>query len=235
MIRYVESDFETASRADLKKIGAWKYASDMSTFMLSLQLKLVIDGRPQPTRVLTEKQIHAIDPELLELCNDPTVIFLAHNAAFEQAMWHFHMVPAGYPPLPPERWHDTMATCGMKALPLGLDAAIIALDLPVKKDMDGHRHMLRMCKPDLKDTWDHHTPENLQRLYEYGAIDVEAQLGLYQATKGLGASERHSWILDQKINQKGILIDTNFVDACIDVLNQVRDKDLRLKFLLTRF
>lgn len=222
MIRYVEADFETASEANLLKIGAWKYAADMTTFMLSLQLKLVIDNRPQPTRVLTEAQIHAIDPELLELCRDPTVTFLAHNAGFEQAMWKFHMEPIGYPPLPPERWHDTMAVCGMKALPLGLDAAVTALELPVKKDMDGHRHMLTMCKPDRHGTWSHHTPENLKRLYEYGAADVEAQLGLYQATKGLGVSERHSWVLDQKINQKGILIDTDFVDACIDILDQVR-------------
>jgi hypothetical protein len=31
-MRYVVADFETASRADLQKIGAWKYAADMSTF-----------------------------------------------------------------------------------------------------------------------------------------------------------------------------------------------------------
>ncbi len=106
-MRYVEADFETASRADLKKIGAWKYAADMTTFMLMLQIKVVADGKLMPTRVLREKQIHAIDAELLELCNDPTVIFLCHNAGFEQAMWHYHMVPIGYPPMPPERWHDT--------------------------------------------------------------------------------------------------------------------------------
>ena len=221
-MRYVETDFETASRADLKKIGAWKYAADDSTFMLMLQIKVVIDERPQPTRVLLEKEIHAIDAELLELANDPTVIFLCHNAGFEQAMWHFHMVPIGYPPLGPERWHDTMAVCAMKALPLGLDAAITALELPIQKDMDGHRLMLTMCKPDRLGGWSHHNEFNIARLGEYGARDVEAQLGLYQATKGLGPSERHTWVLDQKIQQRDILIDIEFVDACMDVLEQVR-------------
>lgn len=221
-MRFVEADFETASRADLKKIGAWKYAADMSTFMLMLQLKVVDDGKLLPTRVLREKQIHALDPELLELCNDPTVIFLCHNAGFEQAMWKFHMEPIGYPPLPPERWHDTMAVCAMKALPLGLDAAIIALELPIQKDMDGHRHMLVMCKPDRLDGWSHHNDFNIDRLADYGARDVEAQLGLYQATKGLGPSERHTWILDQYIQQRGIKIDVEFVHACMDVLEQVR-------------
>ena len=221
-MRYVVADFETASRADLKKIGAWKYSQDMSTFMLCLSIKVVTDGRPAPSRVLSEKQIFALDPELMALAKDPEVIFVAHNGSFEEGMWENHMVPAGYPPLPPERWHDTMAVAAMKALPLGLDAVVTALELPVKKDMEGQAHMLKMCKPDKDGGWSHHTPENLQKLYDYCAGDTDAQYGVYVATKGLGAAERHTWVLDQRINQRGILIDREFVHACIDVLDQVR-------------
>ncbi len=221
-MKYVVADFESASRADLQKIGAWKYAADMSTMVLCLAIKVVTDERPAPSRAMSEKQLHKIDPELMELCNDPAVIFVAHNAGFEQAMWRFHMVPMGYPELPPERWHDTMAVAGMKALPLGLDALVTALELPVKKDMDGHRHMLIMCKPDRDGGWSHHNEFNLKRNYDYCEADVEAQYGVYVATQGLGPSERHTWILDQKVNQRGIKIDREFVHACIDVLDQVR-------------
>lgn len=221
-MRHVTLDKETASCADLLKVGAWRYAADFSTFILSIQIKLRIDGRPMPTRVLSSRQIAALDSELMELARDPEVIFKAHNAGFEQAMWHFHMVPMGYPPLPPERWHDTMAVAAMKALPMGLDALVTALELPIRKDMDGHRHMLFMCKPDRQGGWSHHTPENLQRLYEYGGTDADAQDGVYEATKGLGKSERETWIIDQRINQRGIKIDKPFVHACMDVLDQVR-------------
>lgn len=221
-MRSVVADFETASRADLQKIGAWKYAADMTTFPLCLSLKLIVDKRPAPAFCLSEAQLHGLDPRLLELSRDPEVIFIAHNAGFEQAMWHFHMVPMGYPPLPPERWHDTMAAAAMKALPLGLDAVVTALELPVKKDMEGHAHMLKMCKPDRDGGWSHHTPENLQRLYDYCNGDVDAQYGVYVSTQGLGPSERHTWVLDQKIQQRGLKIDTEFVRACIDVLDQVR-------------
>ena len=221
-MRYVTADFETASRADLQKIGAWKYASDFSTFPLCLSLKVRVDGKPERTRSLSEKQLHARDAGLMELAHDPATIFIAHNAGFEQAMWHFHMVPMGYPPLPPERWHDTMAVCAMRALPLGLDAAVTALELPIKKDMDGHRHMLIMCKPDRYGEWSQHNDFNLEKLYRYCDADVEAQDGVYQVTKGLGASEREAWIIDQRINQRGILIDREFVGACMDVLEQVR-------------
>lgn len=222
MGRYVVADFETASHADLQKVGAWKYAADMSTFPLCLSLKIVVDGKPQPAFCLSESMLHGLDKRLLDLCNDPTVIFLAHNGGFEQAMWHFHMVPMGYPVLPPERWHDTMAVAAHKALPLGLDACVTALELPMKKDMDGHRHMLMMCKPDSKGGWSHHTKENLERLYTYCNSDVDAQYGIYLATGALGPIERHTWILDQRVNQRGIKIDVKFVDACIDVLDQVR-------------
>lgn len=221
-MRYVVLDFETASRADLQKIGAWKYAADMSTFPLCLALKVVTDNKPAPTRVLTEKQLHAVDPELLELANDEKVIFVAHNAAFEQAMWKFHLEPMGYPACPPEKWHDTMAVAGMKALPLGLDALVTALELPVRKDMEGHRHMLVMCKPDKHGGWSQHNEFNLNRLYEYCDGDVGAQYGAYIATQGLGTSERETWIIDQRVNQRGIKIDREFVHACMDVLDQVR-------------
>lgn len=221
-MRYVVADFETASRADLQKQGAWKYAQDMSTFPLCLALKVVVDGRPAPSRVLGESELAARDPELMELANDPTVIFVAHNAGFEQGIWKFQMEPMGYPPLPPERWHDTMAVAGMKALPLGLDALVTALELPVKKDMDGHRLMMVMCKPDRIGGWSQHNEFNLSRLKEYCAGDTEAQYGVYVSTNGLGPSERHTWILDQRINQRGIKIDKEFVHACIDVLDKVR-------------
>lgn len=221
-MRFAVIDFETASRADLRKIGGWKYGEDLSTFPICLSMKVIEDGKPQPTRCMSERQLAALDRELLELANDSAVILVAHNASFEQAMWKFHMVPMGYPELPPERWHDTMAVAAMKGLPLGLDALVSALELPVKKDMDGHRHMLIMCKPDRNDGWSHHNDFNMQRLYEYCDGDVNAQYGVYQTTRGLGPSERHTWVLDQKVNQRGVKIDREFVHACMDVLEQTK-------------
>lgn len=222
MSRKVIFDFETASCTDLQKVGAWKYAADMSTFITHLSIKVIVDNRPQPTFCLLEKQLFAIDERLMELAKDPEVIFIAHNASFEAAMWHFHMVPMGYPVLPPERMHDTMAVAAMKALPLGLDALVTALELPVKKDMEGHRLMMQMCKPDRYGGWSHHNEFNLSREADYCNGDTNAQYGVYVSTQGLGADERHTWIIDQKIQQRGLKIDTDFVRACVDVLNQVR-------------
>jgi DNA polymerase bacteriophage-type len=214
--------FETASRCDLRKRGAWVYSQDQSTFICCAGYKLVIDGKPQPTRVLSEAEFLKPDPALLALAQDPEVIFMAHNCSFECGMWEHHAVPAGYPPLPPERWHDTMATAAMKGLPLGLDALTTALELPVRKDMEGHALMMKLCKPDRDDTWQHHTPDAIARLKTYNIGDCDGQYASYVATGGLGASERGTWIADQRINQRGIKVDREFVHACMDVLDQVR-------------
>lgn len=221
-MKYVVHDYETASRCDLLKCGAWVYAQDFSTFIVCYGYKVVEDGKPRQTRVLTEKEVLAGDPELMALASDPDVIFMAHNNGFEAAMWKYHMEPAGYPPLPPERCHDTMAVAAMKALPMGLDALTTALELPIRKDMEGHRHMLTMCKPDRSDSWAHHTPENVQRVIEYNVGDVDSQHASYVATGGLGRSERETWIADQRICQRGIKIDREFIHSCMDVLEQVR-------------
>ena len=221
-MRYVVFDFETASCCDLLKSGAWRYAQDFSTFLTHVGFKVVVDHIPQPTRVLWGAGVNRVDPELLELAQDPAVIFCAHNCSFEMGMWKFHMVPLGYPDIPIERWHDTMASAAMHSLPLGLDALGAALELPIRKDMEGHRLMLQMCKPDKDGNWSHHTPEKMQREAQYNVTDVDSQFQVYLATGGLGAGERAVWMTDQRINQRGVLVDVPFVHACIDVLNQVR-------------
>jgi DNA polymerase bacteriophage-type len=221
-MRYVVLDFESASSCDLLKSGAWRYSMDFSTFITHIGFKVVVDNIPRPTRVLKGAECNRVDPELHELACDPSVMFLCHNSSFEMAMWKYHMVPLGYPELSIDRWHDTMASAAMHSLPLGLDPLTNALDLPIKKDMEGHRLMLKMCKPDKEGGWSQHTPENMQREAEYNVTDVDGQFGVYLATQGLGAEERQIWLTDQIINQRGILIDTNFVHACVDVLNQVR-------------
>ena len=223
MNRYVVLDFESASSCDLLKSGAWKYAQDFSTFLTHIGFKVVENNLPRPTRVLWRPgEIMRVDPELFELANDPNVMFVAHNCSFEIGMWRFHMVPLGYPDIPNERFHDTMAVAARKSLPLGLDPLTRALNLPVQKDMEGHRLMLKMCKPDKDGGWSQHTHENMQREAEYNVGDVDSQYSAHLALGGLGAEERQVWLDDATINQRGVLVDVPFVRACQDVLEMVR-------------
>jgi len=221
-VRYVVLDFESASACDLLKCGAWKYSQDFSTYLTHVGFKVVVDHMPRPTRVIWRGgELNRVDPELYELASDPEVMFVAHNCSFEIGMWREHMVTLGYPDIPNERYHDTMAVAASRSLPLGLDPLTKALDLPIQKDMEGHRLMLQLCKPDKDGGWSHHTPEKLQREAEYNVVDVDSQYSAHLALGGLG-EERKVWLIDQRINQRGILVDVPFVRACMDVLDQVR-------------
>jgi DNA polymerase len=219
---YIVADFETHSCADLNKVGAWRYAEDVSTGVLCLGYKIVRDGEAQPTVVITEAQILAKHKELHDLCLDPAVIFVAHNAGFEQAIWHHVMVGQfGWPALPPERWHDTMAVAARKTLPMGLEKVGEVLNLNVQKDREGHRLMMQMCKPG-KDGYFDHSPAKMQRLIQYNIGDVDTQYHLHKRLGGLGADERRVWIQDQVANQRGILVDVPYVRQCISLLEQAR-------------
>jgi DNA polymerase bacteriophage-type len=230
MTTYVVLDFETSSCADLKKVGAWRYAEDVSTMILCLGYKVVRDGKPSPTVVLTESDIAIMvnkAAELLALVKDPSVIFVAHNAQFEQAIWHHIMVRQfKWPALPPERWHDTMAVAARRTLPLKLEHVGEVLNLNIRKDMDGHRLMMQMAKPGRDGNFDH-SPERMQRLVQYNVGDVDTQYELHRKlgglTEGSGAiSERRIWIHDQRVNQRGIMVDVPYVEKCMELLERAK-------------
>ena len=154
-MRYVVLDFESCSSRDLKGSGAAEYALDASTFLLSIGYKIIDDGLIHHTRIIYRDDCRQIDDELLELAQDPLTMFVCHNAGFEILMWAAHMVKIGYPPLNPERWHDTMAVAARKALPMGLEALCDALETPIRKDKEGYTIMMRMCKPNKDGTYNH--------------------------------------------------------------------------------
>ncbi len=72
----------------------------------------------------------------------------AHNAEFETAVWH-HVCHKrmGWPDLPREKLRCSAARAAMCALPRSLGAACAVLGLPIQKDGEGHKLMMKFCKP----------------------------------------------------------------------------------------
>jgi len=218
-----QSDFETASCADLTKVGAWRYAEDPSTFILCMSVGVIRDGKEEETLSFTERQLREFDPRLKALVDNPEVMFIAHNAQFEQAIWWFIMHKQyGWPHLPPERWHDTMAVAARRTLPMALEKLGEALRLPIQKDMEGHRLMMKMCKPGKDGMFDH-KPEDLRRLMAYCDRDVATQNQVHFRLGGLGPSERAAWLRNQQANQRGIRIDVGYVRQCMGLLETARE------------
>ena len=87
-MRYVTLDFETASLCDLKLCGAWRYAEDITTEILCLCWE--VDNARGGWCPDSGERDYAL---LRALCKDPDILFIAHNAGFEKAIWRRIMVP----------------------------------------------------------------------------------------------------------------------------------------------
>lgn len=223
----VHIDFETRSTCDLKKAGVYRYAEDPTTEIIVMSWR-VSDGPIQ--------RWSPGDPDPLDLlnaiCADATVV--AHNAGFERAIWNAK-TPSHWPRLVVRQQDCTMARGLAVALPGSLDMLAHALKLPVQKDKDGQRLMMQMCKPrrmqDGQPVW-WEDEEKLERLGLYCDRDVETECKADEALPPLSDSERRVWILDQTINDRGVMIDRASVDRALDVVSEaLRRADERMWWL----
>jgi DNA polymerase bacteriophage-type len=154
---------------------------------------------------------HGTDSELWDLAHDPEVVFVAHSASFEKAIWRNIMVPMyGFPNIPNEQWADTQAVCAMRALPLGLDDTVRVLRLSGTKDTVASKDTIALSKPDKRGFYTKlRAPKNF--VYSYCAGDVRAEVGLHQRLGLLPKIEQEVWQLDQTVNERGVRIDLDFV------------------------
>jgi len=228
----VTIDFETRSACDIRKHGAWVYSEHPTTEVLCLGVK----WEGQEAKSFRPEEIDDIG-RVRKLCWVADEIW-AHNAEFEYAIWTNVCVKKyGWPPLPIDKLRDTAALAAMWALPRSLDGAGRALGLDVTKDKEGHRLMLKLCKPRRprkaereagvpEDAllW-HEKPEEMERLFEYCRHDVAAEEELMLALKArLPEKEFRIWQLDQAINRRGIGADIEGAKAMIEMVNEHKDR-----------
>lgn len=200
-------DFETYSAADLPACGLDNYATDPSTGVHCMAF--CFDDEPVQLwfEALADNP-WSIQEVSRHIKAGGTVV--AHNAAFELAIWNNVCVPKyGWPPLKAEQMRCTMAQAYAMSLPGSLDKASAALVLTQAKDMAGARVMMQLAKPKLDGTFwrPEDSPEKFDKLYAYCKQDVEVERALDERMMQLSDQEQRMWVLDQKINQRGVHVD----------------------------
>lgn len=206
-------DFETASATDLKKAGAWRYAECPTTEILSL----VYQFDKQEPRLWTP---YVPDSALEDAAATDGYMFIAHNAGFEKAIWRRIMVELfGFPDVPNKRWHCTQAACAMRALPQDLDRAMTVLRLPHHKDKEGSKFTIALSKPNKLGQYDR-SPEALQRVYDYNLSDIEGEVSLHERVGYLPPGERQVWLLDQRMNERGVRLDLAYVTQAQKIVDE---------------
>lgn len=202
-------DFETASQCNLKTHGAWRYSLHPSTVVRCAVFGLVnADGSVRTIKWEPGDSIRRVSE---------TWVHLAHNCAFERAIWTNVLTPRyGWPPCP-EMWEDTQAHAAAANLPVTLEGLGAALGCPIQKDTEGHDLMIQMSKLDAQGKNEHDTLENRQRLLEYCETDVRSMLSIWQRVPKMIPSERQLWELDQRINARGVYLDRALVARMRDM------------------
>lgn len=151
----------------------------------------------------------------------------AWNVAFELEIWNEILAKRyGFPLLRPEQAYCTMAQSYAMGLPGALEDAAYATGVKFLKDTEGRALMMRMSRPRSKAGvtpivwWDE--PEKRQRLGEYCKQDVRAERAVGERLMPLSAKERKVWLLDYKINQRGVQLDMESVHGAIDMAEAVK-------------
>lgn len=220
-------DIETYSSVDIATAGAYKYVEspDFEVLLISYAYD------DEPTTV-QELSLQIAQDVLWEACDwyalrnallDPTILKVSHNKDFERlGLGKYYGVY-----LPPEQWTDTMIQAAANGLPMSLEAAGEALHIEQQKLKEGKALINYFCKP-CKPTkanggrtrnLPEHDPDKWARFKEYNGRDVDAMRRIYRRLSSyqLTDFERRVWALDARINERGVMIDRELVDAAIAV------------------
>lgn len=222
--KYLVLDFETASQADLRAVGAIEYARHPTTHTLCVAWRLGTRASlpQQKTYSWSSFNTNSNIIMMLNALADPSVVVVAHNFGFELAILRhtlsreLHTQARYLKDFPVTRGLCTAALASALALPRDLERAASVLGLNVQKDMDGRKLLLKMCKPRRASKkhptggW-HRDPVDVERLTKYCETDVDVEVELFLRCPPLNDTERKVWELDQTINTRGVQIDIEMV------------------------
>ena len=197
-------DFETVSKADLAKTGAFAYAQDKTTRVLCMAWCVAggsasgvwQPGEPFPALVTTAAREGRL---------------VAHNAAFEFAIWQ-HVLRRDLPDLPdlsPGRISCTMARAACAGYPLALADVAEAVGLEAQKDPAGKR-LIQAARRHYERTGSAEPPPGM---LAYALQDAKAEAELHRKLPPLPERERRIYRLDATINARGIGLDVASAEA----------------------
>ena len=230
-------DLETYSSIDIADAGVHKYTESPDFEILLFAYS--VDG--SPVEVVDLCSGGEVPQHIVALMHDPTVRLSAHNAAFERTAIRAYAAILGVHAATvcaPERWDCTMVRVGMMGYPMSLGKAAEAVGVTEQKLKSGTaliNYFSKPCKPTKANGYrrrnlPHHSPDKWAQFIEYCRQDVVTEITLREALKyyRIPEFEQKLWQLDQRINDRGLLVNSTLVHNAIRIHDEYRDR------LLTR-
>ena len=203
-------DFETRSRCDLKKHGAYIYAADPSTDIICMS---AVDTQSSAewlwypgNTVDTGDYDTQLPFDLFEaILAAPFIV--AHNVEFDRLIWEYVAVPDyGFPEICPSKWYCSMAHCRVNGLPAALDDAAWALGLKNRKHAGGKNLIKQLSIPQDDGTFNK-DPKLIKEMGAYCLQDSIVVKDILACTRSMTADEHKDWLVNFRINDRGVRLD----------------------------
>lgn len=220
-------DLETFSATPIKN-GTYRYCQDCEIMLLAYAL----DDVPVACWDLTAGE--EMPDDLAEALLDESITITAHNSMFDRTALRLAgnstpLLRQAAENIP--RWRDTLVQSLAHSLPGSLDKVceIFNLSEEEAKQKDGKALVMLFCKPrpaktKLRRATAATHPADWLRFVEYAKGDITAMRVLQKKipTWNFPTVELSCWHLDQKINDRGVLIDLDLAHAAIHAAEEAK-------------
>ncbi len=222
-MQYLGIDLETYSSVNLLKGGVYRYceAEDFEILLFGYS----VDGRE--VKVVDLARGEKIPKEIIEALTDTSVVKWAFNAAFERICLSRYLgLPTGTY-LNPASWRCTMVWSAYLGLPLSLMGVGAVLGLEKQKLSEGKdliRYFCIPCNPTIANggrrrNHPNDVPDKWTLFVEYNRRDVEVEMAIHQRLARFPVPEAvwDEYHLDQRINDRGVMVDGELVRSAIEM------------------
>lgn len=214
--RLLSIDLETYSDVDLPNCGVYRYVE--GDFHILLFAYAFDDEETKCVDMACGEQLPA---EVVDALQDDCIIKSAWNAQFERTCLSKYLGTQ----LSPDAWQCTMVWAASLSLPLKLATAAQALKTAQQKDAVGERlirYFSLPCKPTKANggrtrNLPEHAPDDWKLFKSYCVQDVNTERDIRRRLEKfpLLPQEWDYYHMDQRINDRGILIDKELVQQAI--------------------
>ena len=214
--RVLSIDLETYSDVDLPNCGVYRYVE--GDFHILLFAYAFDDEETKCVDMACGEQLPA---DVVDALQDDSIIKSAWNAQFERTCLSKYLGTQ----LSPNSWQCTMIWAASLSLPLKLATAAQALKTAEQKDAVGERlirYFSLPCKPTKANggrtrNLPEHAPDDWKLFKSYCVQDVNTERDIRRRLEKfpLLPQEWDFYHMDQRINDRGILIDKELVQQAI--------------------
>ena len=235
-MKTITIDIETASVENLDACGVYRYAE--SELFNLLLVSYSIDGGPVATVDIDNGD--TLPDAILEALTDKSVIKKAFNVNFERVCLSVYL-RRNYPDLlnfddavgnyiDPESWQCDMIHSRYLGMMSSLDGMGKLLRLKEKKLDEGKDLIKYFCtlhqdkQGNLLFYDKSDAPKKWKEFIEYNRRDVEVELKIQRLLSEMPVPDFiwEEFYIDQRINDRGILVDTSFAAKAVELDNNVK-------------